>query len=166
MQFIHRDDFEEKIDERNATKQQFPPEALNCICKEMKIGQYYQPLPLSSSADAIIRIDEKTLCHFQFKNYIEPFDCTNLSFLHKEVRKCFVEDFKNYCIFICSSGNSTGTDAFFTHKSVDIILLSKSSVELFLGKHALIHLESKNLTDDSDGKLMNMSPLKSAIDKV
>ncbi len=80
----------------------YPPNCLPWLYNEMKIGQYYQPLPMSMSADALIRCSERTMVCFQFKNFQSPFPESSLE---DEIMKCSVDGW-NVLVVVCTEGHS------------------------------------------------------------
>jgi hypothetical protein len=125
--------------------------SLNCLpwlCDEMKIGQYYQPLPMSNSADALIRCSDNDLVCFQFKNFQNPFQQTMLL---AESEKCKVQGWNVFLVIVCTKGHSIGhgSDCLETIGGVNVVLLSLNSVAQFFGPAALKQLTSSSLYADS-----------------
>jgi hypothetical protein len=147
-------------------KQASPVFNLNIFCESMRIGQYYQPLAMSSTADAFIRCSERVMCQFQFKNFDIPI---NTNQILAEVPKCNLPaDWASYLILVCSSGhcyNGDGSDMSFIHDGVTVVLLSASSVELFLGKRGLSSIAcGETLLSDQTARVSISTPLNSAAD--
>lgn len=113
----------------------------------MKIGQYYQPLPMSMSADALIRCSDKTIVCFQFKNFQRPFPQSSLE---EEVIKCGVDEWNVFLVIVCTEGHliNEGKDTFVVRGRVTVVLLSADSVAQFLGATALNKLSSTSLYED------------------
>jgi hypothetical protein len=138
----------------------FPPKSLSELCEHMKIGQYYQPLPMSSSADAKIRCGESFMCDLQFKNFVTPI---SERAIEEEAAKCQLPPpWTTFLIVVCSAGHHLGDDDHhLTIGSVTVLLLSKLSVEAFLGKNALTSIRSAKILADSMSRLLVSTPLKS-----
>jgi hypothetical protein len=125
----------------------YSPTCLPWLCEEMELGQYYQPLPKSSSADALIRCSNRDLVCFQFKNLQSPF---SESPLDEEIVKCIVTGWNVYMVVVCTEGHSIneGEDYFVTRAGVNVVLLSKDSVAQFFGAAALKEFSSTSLYQD------------------
>ena len=144
-----------------------PRRHLSSLCKLMKIGHYYQPVLMSGSADAKIRVSEKVMCDFQFKNFLNPI---SLKEAEAEVYKCaipstFFFKWNIYLIIVCTAGHAIEggiKDVSIKIKKMNmtLIVLSKTSVEHFFGKNALksIAYDTDLLTDAITR--MNFSPLR------
>jgi hypothetical protein len=131
-------DFMKKVHEGrpDVKNQVFPVSSLGELCSEARIGQYYQFLPLSKSADALIRCDERTVCHFQFKNLAAPI---SVNAAVTEAAKCELRGWKSFLVIICTAGyeGDKGEDCIKDARDVQIILLSRRSVAAFLGANTL-----------------------------
>lgn len=108
----------------------------------MKHGQYYEPLSKSSSADVLIRLNDDSILHIQFKNTQDPISKNKVQ---EEIEKCNVPGWANYCVIVCTSGHSiSDVDECLSFGNGKCIILSKKSVEAFFGRHALDHLSSQH----------------------
>ena len=127
---------------------EFSLDCLPWLCDEMKIGQYYQPLPMSNSADALIRCSDHDLVCFQFKNIQTPFRKTSLL---EEIEKCKVQGWNVFMVIVCTKGHSVGdgSDCFETIDGINVVLLSENSVAQFLGPAALKQFSSSSLYADA-----------------
>ena len=138
----------------------FPRSSLPDLCSLMELGQYYQPLPRSSSADAKIRCSDRAMCDFQFKNFAKPLKYSEVV---AEVDKVKMDGWCVFLVIICSAGHEVdgGVNVHVRVKNVDVLLLSKTSVELFFGKNALSTIaNSPSLLEDLMKRLTVASPLK------
>ncbi len=133
-------------------KSEFSAKALPSIYRYMKVGQYYQPLPLSSSADALLRCSENQLIVFQYKNLKDGFKFKNLT---QEAIKCIAKGWQVYLVIICPNGHDyrDGEDFVLVDKNITIGLLSKDSISAFLGIDATKAIESISLVSDVMGRL-------------
>jgi hypothetical protein len=127
---------------------EFSLDCLPWLCDELKIGQYYQPLPMSNSANALIRCSDNDLVCFQFKNFQTPFQKSSLK---QESEKYKVQGWNVFMVIVCTKGHSVGngSDCFETIDGVNVVLLSENSVSQFLGPVALKQLSSTSLYADS-----------------
>jgi hypothetical protein len=125
----------------------YSPTCLPWLCEEMELGQYYQPLPKSSSADALIRCSNRDLVCFQFKNLQSPFPESSLD---EEIVKCSVTGWNVFMVIVCTEGHSIneGEDYFATRAGVNVVLLSKDSVAKFFGAAGLKEFSSTSLYQD------------------
>jgi hypothetical protein len=130
----------------------YSPTCLPWLCEEMELGQYYQPLPKSSSADALIRCSNRDLVCFQFKNLQIPFP---ESLLDEEIVKCSVTGWNVFMVVVCTEGHSIheGEDYFVTRDGVNVVLLSKDSVAQCFGAAALKELSFISLYQDLSRKI-------------
>eukprot|EP01031_Cornospumella_fuschlensis_P040507 gene40507-49373_t len=149
------EDFMHKVHagEHDCERKSFPPSSLPALSAMMREGQYYQLLPLSSSADAKIRLNENGLLDLQFKNFVKPFTKSQLK---EEIPKSRIDGWVVYLVIICSAGHSlskTGADWFNEEDGINCIVLSKESVELYFGKHAIESISSKPLIEDVSTRL-------------
>lgn len=116
---------------------------LPCLCGEMKIGQYYQPLSLSKSADAMIRCSRNELVAFQFKNMQEPL---SLNELEQEIAKSIVTDWKVYLVVVCLGSREDQDDQIYRENhNGKVILLSRHSIDTFLGLNTRVEFTSTTL---------------------
>ena len=154
MQNVHDGDFSAQ---RQVT---FPQEAMSMLYESMKIGQYYQPLPKSGSADAKIRLRDNIMLDIQFKNQIKAF---TLPQLIDEARKSVVESdgWTVYLLIVCSSGHDiedkeslkVGHDLIEMHSGVHCIVLSEESVARFFGIHGIDGIKGGSLLFDTATRL-------------
>lgn len=140
------------------TKSEFSAKALPRIYDLMQIGQYYQPLPLSKSADALVRCSDKEIIVFQCKNLKKEFKLIHLA---EEAEKCIADGWQVYMVVICPTGHDhlNGENVIHIYKGVTVALLSKASVSSFLGTDAVREIESTSLISDVMGRL-TISPVK------
>lgn len=124
-------------------KSEFSKFALPSICKNMLIGQYYQGLPRSGSADAIMRLNDNTVLEIQYKNYKEPIKRSEI--IKHELDKSSINDFNCYLVVICISGHdeSEDIDLVFSPENSDsfirkVVVLSRKSVLYYLGQGCYI----------------------------
>jgi hypothetical protein len=126
----------------------------------MLIGQYYLPLPRSSSADAMMRVGEKTMLDFQFKNFMNPISVPDME---AEANLCAIDGWTVFLVIFCTAGHAAngGCDFACTFKGVTIIALSRESVSKFLGPRFVDGLQSAGLASDQAKRLSTCtSPLK------
>jgi hypothetical protein len=148
-------------------RQVFPPSCLPELCQHLLIGQYYQPLPLSKSADALIRCQDHVVCQFQFKNVHDPL---SESQLRDEAVKCQLgSGWQSVLVVVAPAGHSIADGATtripfeFEHGSVDVIALSKQAVVHFLGARASEAIQPQaSLLASSLHHLTLSSPVKLA----
>lgn len=141
-------------------RQVFPPSFLEQLSTLMKIGQFYLPLPRSSSADAKMRVGQNIMIDWQFKNFMSPIKQTTIE---TEARQCGIAGWTVYLIIICTAGHEVnhGNDSSFSVDGVTVIALSKSSVSKYLGPDFVEKLRSKGLAADQTKRLSSCtSPLK------
>jgi hypothetical protein len=157
----------ESDNDMEPVKAVFPTNMIANFYSLMKIGQYYQPLPLSGSADSLIRCSKTTVVCFQFKNFQDPF---TFKMLGDEVMKCKCDDneWKIYLILVCMAGHnvtSDGCDHSLVHEGVNVVLLSTASVQQFLGDRTCIAFSSSSMCADNRSRLQ-FSPMKPPVDDV
>jgi hypothetical protein len=166
MQLAHRQCDENIVldpDRKGITKQRqtFSKVWLKQLSELMQVGHFYVPLPRSSSADAMIRLGEKTKLDLQFKNFMNAITKPEMV---KEAELCAIEGWTVFLVIFCSKGHSAnkdGSDLIFTHKGVTIVALSQNSVSNFLGPKLLENAESSGLATDQINRLSACaSPLK------
>lgn len=142
-----------EIHNRSLTLSQteFSSNCLPWLYDAMEIGQYYQPLPMSNSADALIRCSQRDLVCFQFKNLQTPFKKKDLDV---EIDKCKVNGWNIYMVLVCTKGHLVdgGVDYFEDMNGVNVILLSKNSVEKFLGVETVLKFSSDSMYEDSSSR--------------
>jgi hypothetical protein len=145
-------------------KQSFPAANLSLLCQCMQIGQYYQPLPCSSSADALIRCTSTVMCQFQFKNVNHPLTLAEIA---EEIPKCHLpSDWVNYLIIVGINGHGLGdgSDHVLVEGGTTVVVLSKASVERFTGCHVLSSIApGATMLSEHMGKLTVTTPLKMAV---
>jgi hypothetical protein len=137
------------------------------LCQLMLIGQYYQPLPLSKSADALIRCQEQVVCQFQFKSVHDPL---SESQLRDEAAKCQLgSGWQSFLVVVAPAGHSIADGATtripfeFEHGCVDVIALSQHAVVHFLGARVSEALQPQaSLLASSLHHLTLSSPVKLA----
>jgi len=134
----------------------FPPDALPCIFECMFTGHLYVPLPKSSSADLFIKLAADCMLCFQFKN-----SSTNLTKekIETEAKKCTAAGWNVMLVLVCSSGNGTASDKWSQIEGVQVLHLSKTSVEKFLGSNTISKMTSTTALQDLSIRLA-ASPLK------
>ena len=123
MEYVHS-----RATHLDVQQQQFPRTLLPALYALMRIGLYYQPLPRSQGADALIRCTEDVICNFQFKNSSKPLSDADVE---SEARNCGpVESskWKSFLILVPSGGHSVngGDDAIIHHGNVCVVLLSRA----------------------------------------
>jgi hypothetical protein len=151
-----------------AGKTAFAPKLLPFLYSLLRIGQYYQPLPLSSSADAIIRASDRDVVNFQFKNFISHF---SEALLEPEVEKSKADGWNTYLVIVCTAGHNiqvsgdgdVGRDGMLVMGAVTVVLLSKESVDQFLGNNCLQRLSGSSLRENSSTRIA-FTPPKAAVD--
>ena len=158
-------EFMEKVHshESGMDRQVFSRSFQKQLAKLMRIGQFYVPLPLSSSADAKMRIGETTMLDWQFKNFQNPITEETIK---AEAEKCKIVGWTVHLVIFCSAGHSmnNGQDHQFMHKDVHVVALSQQSVEAFLGKTLLEKIQSTGLAADSTTRVPAVStPLKKKV---
>ena len=132
MKYFHEKVFSDQI------KTEFSIDALPEICGHMLIGQYYQSLPRSGSADALIRLNDNTILEIQFKNYQNPINRSEI--INNELEKSSIDGWNCYLIVICTSGHNESecNDLVFSPESknnfvMKVVVLSRQSVIKYLG---------------------------------
>jgi len=148
----------------NVDRHVLSPSQLTDLFQSMHIGQYYQFLPKSRCADAVIRCDDRTVVQFQFKNWVTPITPDEL---RAEVSKCEISNgWVSYLVVMCSMGYAGPTaseDLVQDMAGMKVIVLSKASMERWIGAHALSQLaqpvEAPLLTD-AIRRLSVTTPLK------
>jgi hypothetical protein len=158
----HVDKFMDAVHKQSAAvpQQIFPFKTMSALYNLMKVGQYYQPLPMSKSADAKIRCSIDCMCDFQFKNFQRPF---TLADAKAEAIKSTVPGWRVFLVVVCAAGHNvqdSGNDVTVMLENVKVILLSKASVEAFLGRSTLSAIQSVGLLADSVQRTTLTSPLK------
>ena len=126
----------------------------------MHEGQWYQSLPKAGCADSHIKCAPRVVVDFQFKNTSDGMDELNA---RKEAVKSVAEGFDVYLVIVCVEGNGTLDDKVFQDTAafpgVTVILLSKASVQYFLGEHLVESYSSATALVDSKVRL-GVSPMK------
>jgi hypothetical protein len=122
----------------------------------MQIGQYYQPLPKSGSADAIMKCSRKKIVNFQFKNCAKPLSAAAVDI---EAKKCRAKGCDVYLVVVCTAGSSSGTDSFTQVNGVSVAVLSLASVTEFLGAGTVQQISSSSSFGDMSVRL-GASPIK------
>jgi U4/U6 small nuclear ribonucleoprotein SNU13 len=132
---------------------QFPLDAMPALCNLMEIGQYYQPLPRSKSADAKMRVGNRVMLDFQMKNFVTPL---TRSQLNEEVSKSRMEGWRVYLLIVCSSGHQVTADGEDCVEqwtegglSVTCVVLSKNSFRLLFGCNASTGIQSRPLFEEA-----------------
>jgi hypothetical protein len=141
-------------------RQTFNSSFLKDLSDMMLIGQYYLPLPRSSSADAMMRVGEKTMLDFQFKNFMNPISVPDME---AEANLCAIDGWTVFLVIFCTAGHEAngGCDFACIFKGVTIIALSRESVSKFLGPRFVDGLQSAGLASDQAKRLSTCtSPLK------
>lgn len=140
----------------------FVPAALPSLFALMEIGQYYQTLPMSGSADSLIRCATDTVLCFQFKNYQDPFKEKELE---DEVVKCAAAGWKVYLVVVCTAGNTVNDDYHRTIHDVSVLVLSAASVEHFMGHKTVDKMSGRSALEDSQIRI-GFSPDRSQAQKM
>jgi hypothetical protein len=147
-------------DDVSDTRIEFALAALPCIFSKMQEGQWYQSLPKAGCADAHIKCAPRVVVDFQFKNTSGGMDESNA---RKEAVKSVAEGFAVYLVIVCVAGNGTLEDKVFEDKAefpgVTVIVLSKASVQYFLGENLVKTYSSATALVDSKVRL-GVSPMK------
>lgn len=151
----------ENRDQIQANRQVFSPTLLKELAQLMRIGDYYLPLPRSSSADAMVRIALNTKLDWQFKNFQSPITKRTMI---EEAGLCKIEGWKVYLVIFCTAGhnaNTDGSDFQFESNGVTVIALSRESVSDFIGHKLWSQIKSTGLMSDQATRLKACtSPLK------
>lgn len=131
------------------------------ISELMQIGQFYLPLPQSSSADATMRVGQTTKLHWQFKNCSTPISNATME---NEAELCAIPGWRVYLVIFCTKGNENGSDCVFAHRGVNVIALSQQSVSNFLGPELLLERRIQSTaglaSDQHNRPSTHLSPLK------
>jgi len=147
-------------DDVSDTRIEFALAALPSIFEKMHEGQWYQSLPKAGCADSHIKCAPRVVVDFQFKNTSDGMDESNA---RKEAVKSVAEGFAVYLVIVCVEGNGTLEDKVFEDKAefpgVTVILLSKASVQYFLGENLVETYSSATALVDSKVRL-GVSPMK------
>ena len=147
-------------DDVSDTRIEFTLAALPSIFEKMHEGQWYQSLPKAGCADSHIKCAPRVVVDFQFKNTSDGMDELNA---RKEAVKSVAEGFDVYLVIVCVEGNGTLDDKVFQDTAafpgVTVILLSKASVQYFLGEHLVESYSSATALVDSKVRL-GVSPMK------
>ena len=166
MDIAHKEWREEAVLDPDRTasqppdRQVFAPAFLEKLSTLMKIGQYYLPLPRSSSADAKIRVGPRTMIDWQFKNFMSPISQEDIE---KEATLCSITGWTVFLVIVCTAGHDVndGENSSFTVNGVNVIALSSGSVSTFLGPDFVKRLKSEGMTVDQAKRLSSCtSPLK------
>ena len=123
----------------DAIRQEFAHSALPTLIKYMKIGHYYLPLSMSGSADAMLKCSESDIVNFQFINSSTPIAD---SAVDAEARNYWADGYRVFLIMVSTAGNDRDTDYLKVVDGVTVIILSRSSVQFFLGHHCVSNLRS------------------------
>jgi hypothetical protein len=142
------------------TRSEFALAALPSIFERMREGQLYQSLPKAGCADSHIKCAPRVVVNFQFKTTSNGMDESNA---RKEAVKSVAEGFSVYLVIVCVEGNGTLHDKVFEDETefpgVTVILLSKASVQNFLGESLVETFSSATALVDS-GVRVGVSPMK------
>jgi hypothetical protein len=141
----------------DAIRQEFAHSALPTLIKYMKIGHYYQPLSMSGSADAMLKCSESDIVNFQFKNSSTPITD---SAVDAEARKCCADGYSVFLIMVSPAGNARDVDYLKVVDRVTVIVLSRSSVQFFLGQNCVSNFSSSSAIVDLAQRI-KLSPIKS-----
>jgi len=147
-------------DDVSNTRIEFALTALPIIFKKMHNGQWYQSLPKAGCADSHIKCAPRVVVDFQFKN-----TCYGMNELgaRKEAKKSVADGFTVYLVIVCVEGNGALEDKVLEDKvefpGVTVILLSKKSVQCFLGENLVETYSSATALVDSKVRL-GLSPMK------
>ena len=110
-------------------------------------------------ADSHIKCAPRAVVKFQFKNTSNGMD---ESAAKKEAIKSVAEGFAVYLVIVCVKGNNSPDDKIFEDKAsfpgVTVILLSKASVQYFLGKSLVETFSSASALVESTVRL-GVSPI-------
>lgn len=136
---------------------EFAVSALPCIFDKMIEGQWYQSLPMAGCADSHIKCAP---CVVQFKNTAHKMSEASA---RQEAKNSIAEGFKVFLVIVCVEGNGTLDDMVIEDKvqfpGVTVILLSKTSVQHFLGENLVASYTSASALVDSMVRL-GVSPMK------
>ena len=130
----------------------FPRSLLPTVWKEMRVGQYYKALNMSSSPDVMVRVSDSAVVGFQLKNVMHPFAESKVI---EESKKMMVDspEWTKYLVFICANGHSISgageSDIRLQCGDVQCLVLSRASVQRFFGKKALDSISDSSLLADS-----------------
>ena len=136
-------------DSSSVCTSEFSKYALSCIFGQMNIGQYYQPLPRSNSADALIRLNDNSIINIQYKNLQNPITS---AIIKSERRKALINGWNCYLLIICPSGHyKDSKEDLIIEKNDSLcktIVLSRLSVKRYLGNNTVHSIESFSLLSD------------------
>lgn len=139
-----------------ALRQEFGSSAMPELIRCMKVGHYYQPVAKSGSADALIKVSNTSVVSFQFKNLKDPITAKVIA---KEAYKCRAAGIQMWLVVVCSSGNERNVDYVYHLQGVTVVVLSKQSVEFYIGSNCLRQFTSNSLIGDLSDRI-DISPNK------
>ncbi len=155
--------------QEDVSRQVYSPSQLSALCEHMLIGQFYQPLPMSQSAEVLILCRERAVCQFQFKHILHPL--TESQLRHEAVKCQLAPGWQSFLVVAASAGHAIGdrTTQLVTFElddgRVDVLALSETDVISFLGARAVAALQPPaSLLADSMKRLSLSisSPIKQA----
>ena len=89
---------------------------------------------MSGSADAMLKCSESDIVNFQFKNSSVPITDSTVD---AEARNCRADGYRVFLIIVSTAGNARDVDYLKVVDGVTVIVLSRSSVQLFLGQNCV-----------------------------
>jgi hypothetical protein len=102
---------------------------------------YHEAFIFLSSADAVIKCSGSDIVSFQFKNSNTPITD---NMVDAEATKCLAAGYNVYRIIVNTAGNVHDADYTKSVEGVTVVVLSKSSVEIFLGQNCVSNFSSSS----------------------
>ena len=114
----------------------------------------------------VIRCSEHFIIQFQFKNFVSPVSASQIA---TEAAKCSLgSTWQSMLIVVCTAGHSLGdsdVDVFQRDGNIPVVVLARSSVDAFLGRHTVRALQpEESIISDTMRRLTVSTPNKSAAD--
>lgn len=129
---------------------EYPQCCAASIAHLMRVGQYYLSLPKSSSADAKIKLSSQSMLDLQFKNYRKP---VTRALVDSEVLKSRMPGWEVYLVIVCPEGYETPGDIYEVKEHVHCLVLSKHSVETFIGNRATSGIKGNTLLANASARV-------------
>ena len=105
----------------------------------------------------MLKCSESDIVNFQFKNSSTPITD---SAVDAEARKCWADGYNVFLIMVSTAGNARDVDYVKVVDRVTVIVLSRSSVQFFLGQNCVSNFSSSSAIVDLAQRI-KLSPIKS-----